>query len=140
MPPFSAGQKKTVKRVMREYKRGDLQSGGRKKVTNRKQAIAIGLSEAGASKHQSPEEKRRSLARTKAKESGTALQTARRASRTTSARSKPREETSGPGARKTSGPASHASTRGTSTKTKSKTAASRKPSRSTNSVSRKREK
>ena len=39
------GQKK-VARVMREYKRGQLKSGGRKKVTSRKQAIAIGLSEA----------------------------------------------------------------------------------------------
>lgn len=35
-----------VKRVMGEYKRGQLKSGGRKKVTSRKQAVAIALSEA----------------------------------------------------------------------------------------------
>ncbi|RPI48652.1 MAG: hypothetical protein EHM55_25250 [Acidobacteria bacterium] len=36
-----------VERVMRERKRGTLRSGSsRKKVTSRKQAIAIGLSEA----------------------------------------------------------------------------------------------
>jgi hypothetical protein len=40
-----AGEK--VKRAMRERKRGTLRSGrSRKKVTSRKQAIAIGLSEA----------------------------------------------------------------------------------------------
>lgn len=37
--------------VMREFKRGTLRSGGSgKKVTNRKQAIAIAMSEAGLSK------------------------------------------------------------------------------------------
>ena len=35
-----------VKQVMRERKRGTLKSGSGKKVTSRKQAIAIGLSEA----------------------------------------------------------------------------------------------
>src|SRR4051812_35214621 len=35
-----------VKRVMHEFKEGELKSGGRKKVTNPKQAIAIALSEA----------------------------------------------------------------------------------------------
>jgi hypothetical protein len=36
-----------VKKVMHEMKRGELRSGGSgKKVTSRKQAIAIGLSEA----------------------------------------------------------------------------------------------
>lgn len=38
---------KAVKEVMREYKEGKLKSGkSGKKVTNRKQAVAIGLSEA----------------------------------------------------------------------------------------------
>ena len=38
---------KKVEKVMRERKRGTLKSGGSgKKVTSRKQAIAIGLSEA----------------------------------------------------------------------------------------------
>ena len=39
-----AGEK--VEKVMREKKRGTLKSGSGKKVTSRKQAIAIGLSEA----------------------------------------------------------------------------------------------
>lgn len=43
--------KKKVAKVMREYKKGTLKSGGSgKKVKNRKQAIAIALSEAGMSK------------------------------------------------------------------------------------------
>jgi uncharacterized protein DUF6496 len=35
-----------VEKVMGEYKRGQLKSGGKKKVANRKQAVAIALSEA----------------------------------------------------------------------------------------------
>ena len=35
-----------VGQAMHEFKRGQLKSGGRKRVTSRKQAIAIGLSEA----------------------------------------------------------------------------------------------
>lgn len=43
------GQKK-VSRVMREFKKGKLKSSSGKVVKNRKQAVAIGLSEAGLSK------------------------------------------------------------------------------------------
>jgi hypothetical protein len=44
---YSKGASKDVERVMRERKEGTLRSGNsNKKVTNRKQAIAIGLSEA----------------------------------------------------------------------------------------------
>lgn len=45
-------KKGKVKKVMEEYKKGKLHSGSKKgpKVTSRKQAIAIGLSEAGLSK------------------------------------------------------------------------------------------
>lgn len=40
-----------VKKVMKEFKAGTLKSGGSgKKVTNKKQAVAIALSEAGLSK------------------------------------------------------------------------------------------
>lgn len=39
-----------VARVMREFKSGDLKSSSGQKVTNPKQAIAIGLSEAGLSR------------------------------------------------------------------------------------------
>ncbi len=38
--------KAKVEKVMHEYKEGTLKSGGKKKVTNRKQAVAIALSEA----------------------------------------------------------------------------------------------
>ena len=43
---IEAEMKKTkVEKVMGEYKRGTLKSSSGKKVTSRKQAIAIGLSE-----------------------------------------------------------------------------------------------
>ena len=42
----SAKGKAKVKKVMHEYKHGELKSGGRAKVKNRKQAVAIALSEA----------------------------------------------------------------------------------------------
>jgi hypothetical protein len=38
--------RKKVEKVMHEYKHGELKSGGRKRVKNPKQAIAIALSEA----------------------------------------------------------------------------------------------
>ena len=42
---------KKVAKVMKEYKKGELNIGkSKKKVKNRKQAIAIALSEAGVSK------------------------------------------------------------------------------------------
>jgi Family of unknown function (DUF6496) len=44
---YSAAAQKTVKKTMEKRKKGTLRSGGSgKKVTSRKQAIAIGLSEA----------------------------------------------------------------------------------------------
>jgi len=47
MARYSKGAGKTVKSAMRRRKRGTLKSGrSGKKVTSRKQAIAIGLSEA----------------------------------------------------------------------------------------------
>ncbi|RBP09873.1 hypothetical protein DFR50_12073 [Roseiarcus fermentans] len=65
----SRSQKETVERVMHEFKHGELRSGGGStKVTNPKQAVAIALSEAGASDQQSPERNARRLRRTKAKE------------------------------------------------------------------------
>jgi hypothetical protein len=44
-----AGAKK-VRKVLHEFKEGTLKSSSGQKVTDRKQAIAIGLSEAGLSK------------------------------------------------------------------------------------------
>ncbi|MGD9804970.1 MAG: DUF6496 domain-containing protein [Hyphomicrobiaceae bacterium] len=71
MAQTSPRQRKTTGRVMHEFKHGELKSGsGGKggKVKNPKQAIAIALSEAGASKYQSKSENKRDLARTKRKE------------------------------------------------------------------------
>jgi len=64
-------QRKTAGRVMHEFKHGELKSGpGGKggKVKSRKQAIAIALSESGASKYASNKENKRNLAKSKRKE------------------------------------------------------------------------
>jgi hypothetical protein len=71
MARSSPRQRKTEGRVMHEFKHGELKSGrggagGR--VKNRRQAIAIALKEAGASKYESKGENRRNLAKTKRKE------------------------------------------------------------------------
>ena len=50
MKKKSKGQKK-VKKVMGEYKSGSLKSGSGGKVSSRKQAIAIALSEARKATH-----------------------------------------------------------------------------------------
>ena len=64
----SKAQKETISRVMHEFKRGELESSSGRKVRNPKQAIAIGLSEAGASRYESKETNRKNLQRTKARE------------------------------------------------------------------------
>ena len=64
-------QRRTVGRVMHEYAHGELKSGPRGKggkVRSRRQAIAIALKEAGASKYESKSENRRNLAKTRRKE------------------------------------------------------------------------
>lgn len=43
---YSSSASKDVERELHAFKRGKLKSGSGKKVTSRKQAIAIGLSEA----------------------------------------------------------------------------------------------
>ena len=64
----SKAQKETVSRVMHEFRHGELESSGGRKVRNPKQAIAIGLREAGASKYESKKKNRANLKRTKARE------------------------------------------------------------------------
>jgi Family of unknown function (DUF6496) len=64
----SKAQKETVSRVMHDFKHGELETSSGKKVKNPKQAIAIGLREAGASRYESKEKNRESLKRTKARE------------------------------------------------------------------------
>ena len=44
-------QEAKIKKVMEEYKDGELKSSSGQKVTNEKQAIAIALSEAGVPKN-----------------------------------------------------------------------------------------
>ena len=46
MPKYSEKAQSKVKKVMKEFKEGELKSGSGKKVTSRKQAVAIGISEA----------------------------------------------------------------------------------------------
>jgi hypothetical protein len=71
MPRSSPRQRKTIGRVMHEFEHGELRSGPEGKggkVKNRRQAIAIALNEAGASKYESPKENRRQFAKSKRKE------------------------------------------------------------------------
>ena len=71
MPKTSARQRRTTGRVMHEFKHGELKSGpGGKagKVKNPRQAVAIALKEAGASKYQSKSENIRNRAKTERKE------------------------------------------------------------------------
>lgn len=46
-PRTKVGKKRKVRKVLGEFKRGKLKSSSGRKVTKRKQAIAIALSEAG---------------------------------------------------------------------------------------------
>jgi hypothetical protein len=46
MPKYSRSASKDVKGAMHKRKKGTLRSGSGKKVTSKKQAVAIGLSEA----------------------------------------------------------------------------------------------
>lgn len=64
----SGAQRKTVRRVMHEHKHGELKRKGGRKVRSRRQAIAIALREAGASREESPRKNRQNLRKTKARE------------------------------------------------------------------------
>jgi len=71
MPKTSPRQRKTIGRVMHEYEHGELESGSGGKgghVKSRRQAIAIALSEAGASKYDSDNKNAQHRARTERKE------------------------------------------------------------------------
>src|SRR5689334_1276333 len=71
MPKSTLRQRKTIGRVMHEYEHGELKSGREGKggkVKNRRQAIAIALHEAGASKYDSARKNRSNLAKTERKE------------------------------------------------------------------------
>lgn len=71
MPKTIPRQRKTIGRIMHEYEHGELKSGpGGKggKVKSRRQAVAIALNEAGASKYESDAENRKNFARSERKE------------------------------------------------------------------------
>ena len=65
MAKQSSRQRRTVGRVMHEWKHGELKGSRGGKVKSRRQAVAIGLSEAGASNRQSPRRNRRQRARSR---------------------------------------------------------------------------
>ncbi len=61
MAKYGKKAQKKVEKVMHEYKHGTLKSGGSgKKVKSRKQAIAIGLSEARQAGAKVPKRRKRS--------------------------------------------------------------------------------
>jgi len=65
----SPEQKETIGRVMHEYKHGELRINEKDpKVKNPKQAIAIALHEAGATRQETPQKNRENLQKTKGKE------------------------------------------------------------------------
>ena len=68
MAKTSPRQRKSIGRVMHEFKHDELKSGRGGKVKSRRQAVAIALNEAGASKYESKKENRKNLAKTKRKE------------------------------------------------------------------------
>ena len=86
----SKAQKETVRRVMHEFKHGELETSRGRKVKKPKQAIAIGLREAGASRYES---KGKNLKRTKARERRG--RSKRTAANDTMARRQPAREQSG---------------------------------------------
>ena len=63
MAKYGREASRKVKKVMRERKRGTLRSGSGKKVTSRKQAIAIGLSEARRAGGKVPRKRKSSQSR-----------------------------------------------------------------------------
>ena len=60
MAKYGKKASEKVERVMREKKAGTLRSGSGRKVTSRKQAIAIGLSEARKAGAKVPKKKKKS--------------------------------------------------------------------------------
>ena len=57
MNKYGPKAQEKVEKVMHEFKQGDLKSSSGHKVTNRKQAVAIGLSEARESGAKVPKQR-----------------------------------------------------------------------------------
>ena len=64
----SKAQRETVRRVMHEWKEGELQTSRGTPVKSQRQAVAIALHEAGESRDEAPAKNRQNLRRTKARE------------------------------------------------------------------------
>lgn len=79
MATYSKGAGKEVKEAMHEMKEGKLKTGTGKKVTSRKQAIAIGLSEARDEGEKVPRKKAASK-KSSTKKSTTKRSTAKKSS------------------------------------------------------------
>ncbi|OFY87403.1 MAG: hypothetical protein A3F72_04165 [Bacteroidetes bacterium RIFCSPLOWO2_12_FULL_35_15] len=65
MAKYDKKAQQKVEKMLHELKEGELKSGSGKKVTSRKQAIAIGLSEARKEGDKVPPVKKQMLKRTK---------------------------------------------------------------------------
>ncbi|WP_043363040.1 DUF6496 domain-containing protein [Belnapia sp. F-4-1] len=68
MAKQSKPQRETIERVMREFKEGDLETSRGAPVRSQRQAVAIALHEAGASRDETPARNRRNLRHTEARE------------------------------------------------------------------------
>jgi hypothetical protein len=77
----SPRQRRKIKRVMREYKEGELKSGGRRKVKSRRQAIAIAMSESGQSRNRPGRKKAANGRRKPARRAAASGSTAQRRTR-----------------------------------------------------------
>jgi hypothetical protein len=103
---YSSGAQKKVEKVMRERKRGTLRSGGSgKRVTSRKQAIAIGLSEArraGEDVPEAPGSKKKASKKSKAKKRTAKKKTAKKTTKGSGAKKKSGKKKSRASSRKRS--------------------------------------
>jgi hypothetical protein len=81
MAKYSKGAKKSVTRTMRKRKSGSLRSGSGKKVKSRKQAIAIGLSEARKKGAKVPKKKTGNAAKKRSPKKSARKKTAKKRSR-----------------------------------------------------------
>lgn len=77
----SPGARRKVGKVMHEFKHGELKSGGKRKVKNPKQAIAIALSEARqAGENVPPPEKKSTRKKSTAKKTSSRKSSAKKSS------------------------------------------------------------
>lgn len=74
MPRQSKPQRETIHRVLHAFKEGTLNTSHGRPVRRRRRAVAIALSEAGASDRAGPAQNRRALARTRRRERSVAAE------------------------------------------------------------------